>query len=98
MENRLLVEQLGHGEEEATPARELAARLGVDDRRLRRAVMSARLDGVPILSSREGYFLPSLDRRRALLEKLQFENTMRARIKATCRAITATGGSADVRE
>lgn len=97
MENRL-VEVLGRGEESAIPARELAARLGVDDRKLRRAVMAARLDGVPVLSSKEGYFLPSLDRRRALLEKLQFENTMRARIKATCRAITATGGKMDVGE
>ena len=50
---------LRHGEENATPTRELCRVLGVGVRQLRLMVARERAEGALILSSNAGYYLPA---------------------------------------
>ena len=78
---------LGKGEKNAVGAVELAGRLGFSDTRaLRSAVMSARLQGIPICSlaksekSGGGYFLPNTDEPGVMAEEIShYVGEMRAR-------------------
>ena len=62
------------GERNAVSLRHLAKVLQVTEREVRRMVLRARCEGVPILSSNQGYFLPEDES-----EILRF---VRARLKA----------------
>ena len=75
------------GELQAVHMADLAQRVGVDERALRRLIYEARESGVSILSSAAGYFLPGDD-----LEVQQFENCMKKRAHSAFMAIRSTRG------
>lgn len=54
-----LLALLPEGRENAIPMRELAGRLGVDDRALRAAIMRARESGDIIAGDSAGYYIPT---------------------------------------
>lgn len=66
---------LGRGEANAIPMHALAAQLGINDRTLRKQIFEARVEGIPILSGNEGYYLPGDDRS----ELREYERTARKR-------------------
>ena len=70
------------GELRAVHMEDLAKRIGIDERTLRQLIYNARENGVPILSSAAGYFLPGDD-----LEIKQFENGMRKRVRSALVSI-----------
>jgi len=75
------------GELQAVHMAELAQRVGVDERKLRQLIYDARENGVTILSSAAGYFLPGDD-----LEVQQFENWMKKRAHSAFMAINSVRG------
>lgn len=79
-----------HGQENAIPARELANLMGyADTRPLRLAVERARREGVLILSSDAGYFLPSLDEAEAEQEIQRYVHRVDARMKSNRLSVRA---------
>ncbi len=77
------------GRANAITADELAARTGLDKRAVRKAVLSARCNGVPVCSTTSadgghGYFLP-LDR----AEAATYYREQTSRIKTGMRALSA---------
>ncbi len=74
---------LQHGEQNAIKSADLAARLGFENtRQLQVDIAKARGNGVMILSSGRGYYLPS-----SKAEVERFVETMRSRALNTLKAI-----------
>lgn len=75
-EVRLVVTTLGEGRKNATPRAQLAATVGMPDRRVRACIEAARRAGTFIISSDSGYYIATemeeverqyrIDRARAL--------------------------------
>ena len=84
-----ITEFIPTGRANAITADELAARTGLDKRAVRKAVLSARCNGVPVCSTTSadgghGYFLP-LDR----AEAATYYREQISRIKTGMRALSA---------
>lgn len=58
---RALTRHLGTGEDEAISMSELAERMHMNTRQLRKEIERARIAGVIIASSNKGYFIPVTD-------------------------------------
>lgn len=81
---------LSRGESNAIPARELAKLMGFSDTRpLRLAIERERREGVLILSSDRGYFLPSLDDEQAEREVAVFVRRTDARLRSNRQSVRA---------
>lgn len=81
---------LGRGAENAVPASELCAALGVTPRGLRHLVAAGRVAGVEILyqpGGHGGYFLPSENPEQAQQERLAFYGAMKARALCTLKSL-----------
>lgn len=82
---------LGQGEENAVHMFDLAKELGVTDRTLRQMVFDAREEGVQILSSDKGYFLPSDNES----ESKAYEHRARQRALSSLRIAKSAKGNTD---
>lgn len=81
---------LSRGVDNALPARELAKLMGFSDTRpLRLAIERERREGVLILSSDRGYFLPSLDDEQAEREVAVFVRRTDARLRSNRQSVRA---------
>lgn len=80
---------LRFGEDGAIPSKQLADITGFSERRLRSVIAEEREDGVLILSSDAGYYLPDVSSEKGRLEILHFINTMKQRAFHSLRAIKA---------
>ena len=74
--NNKVSDILHRGEENATSAGDISLLLNVDRRELRRMIHQERRDGIPILSSSKGLFMPSEDPKAAVSEIQAFRRKM----------------------
>lgn len=83
--DRLKISDLLHrGEENATASRTIESITGLSGEQVRSLVHAERLKGVPIISTRRGYFMAANE-----MEKVQFIRSMRHRAKEIQRAADA---------
>lgn len=75
---------LQEGEENATASRTIESITGLSGEQVRSLVHAERLKGVPIISTRRGYFMAANE-----MEKIQFIRSMRHRAKEIQRAADA---------
>lgn len=73
----MIYEILQRGEESSISMMELSRRLGVSDREIRKQVHSERRAGLPILSGRNGYYLPAQDPEIAKHQLIAFQRQQR---------------------
>lgn len=73
----MIYEILRSGEDEALSNKELANRLGVNERRIRKYVQDERRAGMPILSGVRGYYLPDKDPEIARHQLIAFQRQQR---------------------
>ena len=78
------------GERNAISSEDLTVIAGYrNDRALRKAVERAQFDGIPILSSIRGYFLPDADKVYGMQEANRFVRKMEARQASNRRTVRA---------
>ena len=78
------------GERNAISSEKLTVMAGYrNDRTLRKAIERARFDGIPILSSDKGYFLPDADKACGTQEARRFVREMDARQASNRRSVHA---------
>lgn len=80
---------LRFGEDQAISAKQLSYITGYSERKLRLLIAKEREEGVLILSSDAGYYLPDVVSEKGRAELSHFINTMRQRAFHTLRAIKA---------
>ena len=96
----VLTDHLDTGEQNALHMGDLSQRCGLDERQLRHMVLSARLAGVPVLSSDEGYFMPAsnggaAECRRFIQRQKNRARTSFASIKAANLYLEENGDGAE---
>lgn len=83
----MILSALGHGKASARTKRHIAAELGISTREVEEAIQQARLDGHPIISGDNGYYIGTADEARACADRLRSRAIHQLE---TAQALTAT--------
>jgi len=84
---KILIQNLGYGENNAIHCAALAKICTTDERTIQAVVLSSRIQGIPILSSDHGYFLPGPE--EGHLECKRFIAAQTSRAKTSFASINA---------